>query len=97
MKNVNDWAAKIRNKDWSHVFDKLHIYTVRLLMSATVISGLWMVYAGYKWKEEFDFRQQVEDYKNEEESRRAHVEEGSRDEIKDTASEQKDTAKRYSF
>merc|ERR1712212_541485 len=51
----------------------------------------------YKWKEEIDFRNEVENFKIEEDARRSHVEEGTREDLKDNASEQKDSAKRYKF
>ena len=51
----------------------------------------------YKWKEEIDFRNEVENFKIEEDARRSHVEEGTREDFKDNATEQKDSAKRYKF
>ena len=59
MKNLEEWANRLRNKDWNPVFDRVHQVTVRILMGATVVSGAFVVYTMYKWKQEIDFRQEV--------------------------------------
>lgn len=97
MEKLEEFMKQMRSKDWNPVFDRLHLGVVRILMGATVVSGGYVVYAMYKWKEEIDFRNEVENFKIEEDARRSHVEEGTREDLKDNASEQKDSAKRYKF
>jgi len=97
MKKLEDWAVRLRNKDWNPVFDKLHQVTVRIFMGATVVSGAFVLYTMYKWKQEIDFRQEVENFRVEEEERRRNVEEGTREELKDPTPELKDSARQYKF
>ena len=59
MDKVEAWISRMRGKDWNPVFDRLHIGTVRVLMGATLVSGIYTVWAMYQWKREIDFRKEV--------------------------------------
>lgn len=97
MDKVEAFMSRMRGKDWNPLFDRIHIGTVRVMMGATVISGIYTVYAMFKWKQEVDFRTEIENFRIEEDARRSNVEEGTREELKDIATDQKDPAKRYKF
>ena len=58
-RKIEEWVAQMRSKDWNPVFDRLHLGAVRLLMGATLVSGVYTAYALYKWKQDIDFRQEV--------------------------------------
>ena len=59
MVKIEEWISRMRGKDWNPLLDKLHIGTVRLLMCATLGSGVYTVWAMYKWKQDIDFRKEV--------------------------------------
>ena len=59
MDKVEAFMSRMRGKDWNPLFDRIHIGTVRVMMGATVISGIYTVYAMFKWKQEVDFRTEV--------------------------------------
>lgn len=94
---LEEWVSKLRGKDWDPILNKLHIATVRTLMSITAVFGVYAVYGIYQLKREADLREEVNNFRRDEEIRRGNIHEGTREDMIDMAQEQKDSAKRYKF
>jgi len=105
MTKLEEWISRMRGRDWNPVFDRVHLYTVRFLAGATLVSGVYTLYAMYQWKQEIDLRDEVENWRVQQERKRSRVEEGERlvenerpiEEVKDNTPDLKDSAKRYKF
>jgi len=106
MTKLEEWMSRMRGKDWNPIFDRVHVYTVRFFAGATLASGVYTLYAMYRWKQEIDLRDEVRNFQIQEERRRSQVEEGERleevkerplKELEDNTPDLKDSAKRYKF
>ena len=76
-------------------FTHFTVYTLHLINTLHPINTLHLTHLSVNILLKYHF--QIENFRIEEDARRSNVEEGTREELKDIATDQKDPAKRYKF